>query len=142
MATSANRINYRVLDKKGEQVGSHSHNVLCYDNYYMLLKFFPFENYTVVPWGYDEEEEEWEGEPQKLSDFLKKVNCPMTRKDLIQMFRNRAFSRIHELFDTKRNVSKKTAEEKVSIIEHVMRDFEENVKIARELFGENWIQTG
>jgi hypothetical protein len=36
-----------------------------------LLKYQPLNEHTIQAWGYDEEEEEWEDEPENLEEFLK-----------------------------------------------------------------------
>jgi len=74
--TSANVIEYTIY--KGEnRVGSFSKNVMCkFPDYSELLKYQPLKEHTILPWGYDEEEEEWEGRRENLENYLKKmVSC-------------------------------------------------------------------
>jgi hypothetical protein len=70
--TSANVVEYSI-QKNGEQVGHHRENVMCKSHYEELLKFLPLEEHTITPYGYDEEEEEWEDEPINLKKFLQRV---------------------------------------------------------------------
>jgi len=69
--TSANVIEYRI-EKDGKQVGSHRENMMCKTHYEELLVFEPLSEYTIIPYGYDEEEDYWEDEPVNLEDFMKK----------------------------------------------------------------------
>jgi len=68
--TSANVIEYRI-EKDGKIVGHHRQHLLCKTNREPLLKFVPASDYIITPWGYDEEEDEWEGKPVNLEKFLK-----------------------------------------------------------------------
>lgn len=69
--TSANVVEYDIIDKNGVSVGHHRQHLMCKTNNEPLLAFQPAEDYMILPYGYDEEEELWEGEPIKLSEFLK-----------------------------------------------------------------------
>ena len=75
MTTSANSIEHSIY--KGEKnVGNFRKNVMCrLPDYAELLKYQPLKDHTIQVWGYDEEEETWEDEPENLEDFLK----PMIR---------------------------------------------------------------
>lgn len=80
MSTSANRINYEIL-KAGELVGSHSQHIMtgtCHDG---LEKFIPYKDHTILPWGYDEEGEEWTGEEMNLLEWMKKNPAQVTHRD-------------------------------------------------------------
>lgn len=68
--TSANVTNYTIRDLQGNEVGKHSQHCYCKTNWGVLLKFTPYENFTIQPWGEDEEEEIWEGETYNLRDFI------------------------------------------------------------------------
>ncbi len=68
--TSANVTRYTIRDLQGNEVGQHSQHCLCKPNYEKLLKFTPFENYTIQSWGEDEEEEMWYGRTYNLRDFI------------------------------------------------------------------------
>jgi hypothetical protein len=71
MSTSANSIEYSIY-KDDKEVGHFSVNVMCrYPDYAELLKYQPLSEHTIQAWGYDEEEDEWEDEPQNLEDFLR-----------------------------------------------------------------------
>jgi hypothetical protein len=71
MTTSANVIEYTIYKGK-EQVGRFSKHLLCkYPDYAELLKYQPLNEYTIQAWGYDEEEDEWEENPENLEKFLK-----------------------------------------------------------------------
>jgi hypothetical protein len=70
--TSANVIEYTIL-KNEKQVGSHRENVMCQSHYEELLKFEPLKEHTIVSYGYDEEEELWENEPENLEVFMTRI---------------------------------------------------------------------
>jgi hypothetical protein len=77
MTTSANSIEYDIM-KNGEVVGHFRKNVLCrLPEFSDLLKYQPLEDHTILPYGYDEEEDEWFDEEQNLKDFLyeRKLYC-------------------------------------------------------------------
>ena len=84
--TSANVTNYTICTLSGIRVGKHSQHVLCYTHWGDLLKFVPSENHTILPWGYDEEEEYWEGEETNLKVFIDKLKAGKsnfwTREDI------------------------------------------------------------
>ncbi len=68
--TSANVIEYRI-EKDDKEVGHHRENVMCHSHYEELLKFLPLKDHAITPYGYDEEEEYWEGETQNLEVYLR-----------------------------------------------------------------------
>ncbi len=70
--TSANVTNYTIRDLAGKTVGKHSQHAYCKTYWGDLLKFYPFENFTIQAWGLDEEEEIWEEEPISLKDYIDK----------------------------------------------------------------------
>jgi len=72
--TSANVTEYTIFDKNNNKVGNHYQSHLCKTKWHELLRFSPLENYTIMAWGYDEEEEYWENEPINLKEFLCKIN--------------------------------------------------------------------
>lgn len=69
--TSVNTIYYKIEDLDGKRVGEHSWNFYCKPKWEHLLKYEPAEKFTITPYGYDEEEEEWEDPPQNLETFLR-----------------------------------------------------------------------
>lgn len=71
MTTSANSIEHSI--RKGKKnVGNFRKNIMCrLPDYAELLKYQPLSEHTIQAWGYDEEEEEWEDEPENLEEFLK-----------------------------------------------------------------------
>ena len=69
MSTSANVIEYTIC-KDGEQVGHHRYNVMCQPHFEDLLKFQPLEDYTISPYGYDEDEDLWGGKSKNLKVFM------------------------------------------------------------------------
>lgn len=73
--TSANVTEYSIIKKKtGEVVGNHRQHHYCMTNWGDLVrKYFPLEDYLIQAYGYDEEEEHWEEEPEELYEFLIKV---------------------------------------------------------------------
>jgi hypothetical protein len=70
--TSANVIEYNIKDKDNNIIARHRQNIMCKRNTQKLLQIQNPENYTIHPWGYNEEEEMWEGEPERLDKWLKK----------------------------------------------------------------------
>ena len=72
MSTSANVIEYRI-EKDGKQVGSYRQHLLCKSHYEELLKYQPLGDHTITSFGYDEDEEYWEGETQNLDVYLRKM---------------------------------------------------------------------
>jgi predicted glutamine amidotransferase len=71
--TSANITEYTIRNLGGVKIGEYSQHALCYTHWGDLLKFQPLEDYTIQPWGYDEEEEYWEGEETSLKVFIDKL---------------------------------------------------------------------
>ncbi len=71
MSTSANVVEYRI-EKDGKQVGNYRQNVMCKGRYEEMLKYEPLEDHTVTPYGYDEDEDYWEGDTQNLKVYLEK----------------------------------------------------------------------
>lgn len=83
MTTSANSIEYTIF-KNEKAVGRFRVNVMCrFPDYAELLVYQPLVEHTIQPWGYDEEEYEWEDEPQNLEVFL---TCMKTNKWLKAYF--------------------------------------------------------
>jgi hypothetical protein len=71
--TSANVIEY-TIEKNGVKVGHFRKNVLCkLPDYADLLKYLPLNEHIITPWGYNEEEEYWEAEPEDLETFLREM---------------------------------------------------------------------
>lgn len=70
--TSANVIEYYISNDKGEIVAKHRQNIMCKRDTRKLLELLNPETLWMRPWGYDEEEELWEGKPQRLDKWLKK----------------------------------------------------------------------
>jgi len=68
--TSANRVNYRIIDKEHKTVGSHSQNIMCKRCNDGLEKFTPASDFKIQPWGYDEDEEEWNSKSINLEKWL------------------------------------------------------------------------
>jgi len=77
MSTSANVIEYRI-EKNGEQVGSYRQHMMCKDRYDELLKYQPLAEHSITPYGYDEEEDYWEGDTSNLEDYLRK-HAPLNK---------------------------------------------------------------
>jgi hypothetical protein len=78
--TSANTIEYTIFDKNNKEVGRHSQNIMCSTCNDGLEKFQPYEDFTIQPWGYDEEEELWENLPVNLKDWISKHPAEFTFK--------------------------------------------------------------
>lgn len=72
--TSANVIEYRIENLKGEQVGFYRQHLLCETRWEDLLKFKPLKEHNIVPFGYNEEDEYWEDNLQNLKEFLDKIS--------------------------------------------------------------------
>lgn len=73
MTTSANSIEYTIF-KNQKAVGRFRVNIMCrYPDYAELLKYQPLAEHYIQPWGYDEEEDEWEDDEVNLEDFLKSM---------------------------------------------------------------------
>lgn len=81
--TSANVIEYRI-EKNKKIIGNFRQNILCKSRLHELLKFMPLSKHVVTPYGYDEEEEYWEGDPENLEIFLK--GCVRTNKEIKDYF--------------------------------------------------------
>ena len=80
MTTSANSIEYTITDKSGKDVGRFRKNVMCrLPDYAELLKYQPLADHTIQEWGYDEEEDMWEEQPENLEVFLKRMK-PSNKK--------------------------------------------------------------
>lgn len=79
--TSANVIEYRILNKEGEVIGYHRHNVMCSRCNDGLAKYTPASDYRIETFGYDEEEDYWENDQsEKLSEWLLKNKGEFTHK--------------------------------------------------------------
>jgi hypothetical protein len=76
--TSTNVTKFIIFDENKKVVGEHSQSCYCKTHWEDLLIFDPPENHTIVPWGYDEEEEYWIGDEKNLKDFLIKVRLIKT----------------------------------------------------------------
>ena len=68
--TSANAIEYRILDKNKKQIASYHENIMCKMHFDRYVIHTPHEDFSIQAYGYDEEEEYWEGEIQNLKIFL------------------------------------------------------------------------
>jgi hypothetical protein len=79
--TSANVIEYSIFNKDGDEVGRHRHNIMCRRDNDGLEKFKPASDFTILSWGYDEEEEYWEGEKQNLTVWLSENKAEITSKE-------------------------------------------------------------
>ena len=75
--TSANVTKYRIESlHTGKEVGIHSQHHCCKTHWGDLLKFSPPEDFTITPYGLDEEEEEWEHDTMNLAVFIERLrNC-------------------------------------------------------------------
>ena len=72
--TSSNVIEYIIFDKELNEVGRHRQNIMCHTNNDGLEKFRPFSDFIILPYGYDENEEYWEGNNENLQDCLSWIN--------------------------------------------------------------------
>ena len=71
--TSANVIEYEIKDSTGKRIAHHRQNIMCKTNISKLLLIPNPETCTIKPFGYDEEEEYWEGKKERLDKWLKKI---------------------------------------------------------------------
>lgn len=72
--TSANVVEYRIFDKKDNEVGGHRQHLMCKSHWEdLLVKYCPAGDFKIQAFGYDEEDEYWEGEIESLYDFLVQV---------------------------------------------------------------------
>jgi hypothetical protein len=107
--TSANVINYTIF-KDGEEVGRHRQNVMCKTCNDALANFLPAKDYTILAWGYDEEEEEWEDDEQvNLEDWLKAHPAEITFKDFqvndnVKLNHRRGYGTITEVIKDKKHL--------------------------------------
>jgi len=72
MSTSANVIEYRIR-KNSEIVGYHRENIMCKNHFEDLLKYKPLNKHRIQSFGYDEDEEYWEGKSINLEKYLKNL---------------------------------------------------------------------
>ena len=71
MSTSANVIEYTIEDRWGETKGHFRKHLLTrLPDYADLLDYQPLQNHNIIAYGYDEEDEYWEEEPENLREFL------------------------------------------------------------------------
>jgi hypothetical protein len=69
--TSANVVEYAIF-KNDNQVGHFRKNALCrFPEYNELLKYEPLSEHSILPYGYDEEDEYWEDDVQNLEVYLR-----------------------------------------------------------------------
>jgi len=89
MTTSANVVEYTITNIKTKKIGRFRKHLLCkFPEYSDLLIYEPLNEHEITPWGYDEEEELWEGETQNLEEYLR-YYIPLNKK-------------IREYYETKR----------------------------------------
>jgi hypothetical protein len=79
--TSSNTIEYTIY--KGEEVvGRHRQNIMCKTCNDGLEKFQPPSDFTIQAWGYDEDDDLWEGDKREnLEEWLKKHPAQFTFKE-------------------------------------------------------------
>ena len=77
MPTSANVTEFRI-EKEGRTVDTHRQHAMCKTHWEALLRFVPIEDFTITPYGMDEDYEEWEGATVSLKTFLAGCRpCPL-----------------------------------------------------------------
>ena len=88
--TSANVVEYRIeKEKDNEDVGHFRKHMMCTLPYYSdLLKYEPLEDHQITPYGYDEEEEYWEGNTVNLKTYLEKMT--KRNKAIREYFENKS----------------------------------------------------
>jgi len=70
--TSANVVEYDIKDKSGKIIARHRQNVMCKRDTRKLMALENPDKLWIYAWGYDEEEEIWEGDGQRLDKWLAK----------------------------------------------------------------------
>lgn len=78
--TSANVTEYAIFHN-GIQVANHRQNWLCRTHWQDLERFSPPENFEIMPYGLDEEEEYWELSRTNLKEFLDKIKDNQRKAD-------------------------------------------------------------
>ena len=78
--TSANVVEYKKKKKNGNIVGTHRQNVMCKINNDKLKEFQPSNDFTIQAFGYDEDEDYWEGNITNLGKWLLKNKPEITNK--------------------------------------------------------------
>jgi hypothetical protein len=68
--TSANVVEYNIYDKDNKEVGYHRQNVMCSTCNDGLDKYQPSKGFTIMAYGYDEEEDYWQGDSMNLEKWL------------------------------------------------------------------------
>lgn len=92
--TSANVIFYRIK-KNNKVVGTFRKNILCkLPDYSELLQYQPLNDFTIRPYGYDEEEEYWEGNEISLERYLK--NLTTQNSEIKQYFETVSNNTVNE----------------------------------------------
>jgi hypothetical protein len=66
--TSANVVEYNIYDKDNNEVGYHRQNVMCSTCNDGLDKYKPSKVFTIMAYGYDEEEDYWQGDSMNLEN--------------------------------------------------------------------------
>ena len=89
-------IEYRI-EKNGEEVGHHRQHLMCTSRIEELLKFQPLNEHTITPYGYDEEEESWEGETKNLEDYLRKYGNKIVKEYFFKRVKNDESKYCHDL---------------------------------------------
>jgi hypothetical protein len=71
--TSANVVEY-TISKEYKAVGYFRKNIMCLNPPYSeLLKYQPLNEHMITAYGYDEEDDYWEEEPENLEKFM--IRC-------------------------------------------------------------------
>lgn len=102
--TSANVTKYNIY-KNGRKVGQHYQSHLCKTHWEDLEKFSPPEDFEIMAYGYDEEEEYWEDKKINLKKFLNKISEAKRKSDeSIERFRADKLSMDEKSFREKYNL--------------------------------------
>jgi hypothetical protein len=79
--TSSNVVEYTIT-KNNKEVGHFRKHSMCFKpSYSELLKYQPLNDHEIIAWGYDEDDEGWEDDPENLEDFLKRCTFEKEIKD-------------------------------------------------------------
>lgn len=70
--TSATVTEY-TISKNDQAVGHFRKNYMCREpRYSELLKYQPLNEHEITSWGYDEDDDLWENDPENLEDFMRR----------------------------------------------------------------------
>ena len=72
MSTSANVVEYEIKHKDAVVGNYRVHSYVGFKSLETLLEYIPLQEHTIKAYGYDEEDEYWEGRVESLEKFLRR----------------------------------------------------------------------